>query len=136
MKYSTIAILATVLILFVLSSPLIHGEKIFSNIFVDSYSPRKVMIIERNPIRIILYGEFSQDSKDNNSTDIGSKHIVNVIAELRKMDAIPAYPLNETTSITVNSKLIGDRNRGAQKSVVIQGLDGSTTEIQTAGEQQ
>ena len=138
MKYSTIAILIGVLILFVLSSPLIMGEKIFSNILVDSYSPRKVLIIERNPIRIVMYGEYNgmtEQSVDNNSTFV-TDGLVRIIQELRQMNAVPAYPLNSNTEISVHSKLIGDRNRGAQKSVVIQGVDGSTTEIQTAGEQQ
>ncbi len=138
LKYSTIAILVAMLILFVLSSPLIMGEKIFSNIFVDSYSPRKVLIIERNPIRIVMYGEYNEmieKGNDKNKTIVATG-LVKIIKELRKMDSIPVYPLNSTTEISVHSKLVGDRNRGAQKSVVIQGMDGKTTEIQTGNEEQ
>ena len=137
MKYSSIAILVAMLFLFVLSSPMIMGEKIFSNILVDSYSPRKVLIIERNPIRIIMYGEYNEmteQSKDNNGTLV-TDGLVRIIQELRQMNAVPTYPLNSNTEISVHSKLIGDRNRGAQKSVVIQGVDGSTTEIQTGGDE-
>ena len=141
------AILIFLIILFGLSFPLVDKGNIFSNIFVDSYSPRKVLIIERNPIRIVYMGEFldtalnetveSELSADENSTKIKPRTVnalVGVIRELRLMNSHPVYPLNEKTIIDVDSRLTGDRNRGASKSVVLQSSTGEVTEIQTSGE--
>ena len=148
MKYSTIFVLLFLLVLFLISFPLVDKGNIFSNIFVDSYSPRKVLIVERNPIRIVLFGEFLDEevveddddlfNKDSNKTVPykTSNGLINIIRELRMMESEPKYPLNSVTEIHVNSKLTGDRNRGASKSVVVQASDGKMTEIQTEGEPQ
>lgn len=146
-KWSLGIIGVFLLVLFMLSAPLVDKGNIFSNIFVDSYSPRKVLIIERNPIRIVYMGEFLDTavnakmetdlSDDENSTKgkVKTVHaLVAVIRELRLMNSHPVYPLNEKTIIDVDSKLTGDRNRGASKSVILQSSTGEVTEIQTSGE--
>ena len=131
MKYSAITILILMFLigLFTLSAPLVHGEKIFSNIFVDSYAPRKVLIIERNPIRIVMYGEFKDfltgagtviNLDDNSSSPFTrTDNLVRIIRELKDMEAVPTYGLNPQTLIDVDSKLTGDRNRGAVHSVTV-----------------
>ena len=140
LRNNSIVVLIGILILFLLSLVPIQDSRIFSNIFVDSYSPRKVLIIERNPIRIVYMGEFldtalsnvvdTELSADENSTQIPSKTVsalVGVIRELRLMNSAPLYPLNERTIIDVDSKLTGDRNRGSAKSIVVQTPDGTST---------
>jgi hypothetical protein len=91
-------------ILMMISMPLVEKERIFSNIFVDSYKPRKVLIIEKAPIRIMFFGE----AEDTNATDL-----VSLIQALDKTKFIPGYRLNPITEINVDSRLVGDRNRNS-----------------------
>jgi len=48
--------------LMMISMPLVEKERIFSNIFVDSYKPRKVVILEKSPVRLIFYGETAESN--------------------------------------------------------------------------
>jgi hypothetical protein len=92
-----------------LSVPLIEGERIFSNIFIDSYRPRKVIIIEKAPVRLMFFGE----THETNITQI-----TKLIKAIDTVKFEPNYKFNSVTEIDVFSKLIGDRNRKSMHSVV------------------
>jgi len=113
LKYAAIGILIFMAIttLMLISLPLIEKERIFSNIFVDSYKPRKVIIIEKSPVRLIFFGE---------TTDSNTSSIIQLIQALDKIHFEPGYHLNPNIDISVNSKLIGDRNRKSGHSIQTQ----------------
>lgn len=146
MKYSTAFILIAMLVLFLLSLAPLSNSKIFSNIFVQSYAPRKIMIIERNPIRIVMVGEFPVEDNGLNIepfdanqslTHVRGNFMIRIIEELRKMNSEPKYPLNSETVINVDSKLTGDRNRGTSNSAILSvNKDGNVKQTKIEGEQQ
>jgi hypothetical protein len=109
MKIFGIAILTVIFLLFIFSIPLIKRQHIFSNIFVDSYQPRKVMIIEKSPIRIIFFGE---------STKLDVNDTLQLIHALDLAKFEKGYALNPVLDIQVNSLLRGDRNRGASHTII------------------
>ncbi len=110
MKLFGVSLLIFILLLFFMTIPLIKGQHIFSNIFVDSYMPRKVLIVEKAPVRIIFFGETGDNFDSNTTTEI--------IRALDKVQYIPGYHLNKETIISVDSELTGDRKRGSSKSVI------------------
>ncbi len=104
LKWATIAIsvFLGLIILMSISLPLIESEKIFSNILVDSYKPRKVVILEKSPVRLIFYGE---------TTDTNTAKLIPLIKALDEVKFEKDYNMNPNLSINVDSRLVGDRNR-------------------------
>jgi len=134
MKWSGVTILVGLLLLFAMSFPLIKEGSIFSNMFVDAFAPKKVFIIERNPIRIMYFGEISNEETEdrNNGGDSDVElGIIKIIEELRKMEAVPAYPLNTHTIIDVDSSLATERGRSLNKQVILQDSTGKAQVIET-----
>ncbi len=110
------SITVALFIIGVITLSLVEGTKGVSTWFTDSYLPKKYLIAEKYPVRVILYGQFEHmDQHDMNTTvDTRSDTIIAIIEALDKVqhqEGNFVYPISVNVESQFNSKQIRSKQR-------------------------
>ncbi len=94
------------------------GGKSVSTWLSDNYLPKKIMILEKYPVRILMYGQYSDSI--NESLSVKKKnHLVDIINALDKVKHEPGqfqYQIDVNFGSNFNSKQIRSTERAIYKS--------------------
>jgi len=88
----------------------------------DSYLPKKYLIVEKYPIRIILYGQFADEPiharNDNNYTGYKSNRFEYILKAIEALDKTQGKDGNfpETLNINVNSDFNSKQIRSSNRA--------------------
>ena len=105
-----------------LAATVLSGINGFSSWLGDSYIPKKYIILEKYPVRVIIYGQFGDNKrdKDSNCTDTercNNRAVLNIISLIRALDSVQyakgsfGNDINVNFDSNFNSKQIRATNR-------------------------
>jgi hypothetical protein len=78
--------------------------------FNDNYVPRRIMVIENYPVRIILLGEF--DDKNETMKTNNLIHLINAVNDINHSDGEFKWDLSIDFGHDLNTKQIRSSNKG------------------------
>ena len=118
-KWGTVVILiitvGTIIMMFAQGT---HG---ISNWFGDNYLPKKYMIVEKYPVRIILYGQFEDynptDPDDVNGSNNRANNLIQILQQLDKMEYKKGTFSDYNMEIKVNSDFNSRQIRSSDRSI-------------------
>lgn len=117
LRYAPTIVLVLILVLSIVSTiPIVQGmSNNYSSGLTDVYTPRKGLIIERNPIRIVYFGEVSD--KDENATKYLDGVFVHLIKTLGDLNSTPTFPMNDRLEIHIDTGVRSDSTRQSHKGI-------------------